>query len=767
MRVKFFKFISVCFLGTLFSKEVFSQEINTKSKDLKFEIEDITYDDQKSIIYSTGGIRIYKEDLEMTADYFEFNSKDDTFSLVGDVEFDAQDNFFKLNSLVSSSDMSNVHGKTMEGFSSDGGHMVADSLGRENSYKNVFRGVDYTACDIGFDVEDFKKCQKKVVDGKSEDKEKEVPAWSLYSGRLVQDTDAEMLYAYNNIFYLWDFPVFYLPYMAYPSFDVKRKTGLLPFEFGKKNYGSYISTPLFIDISDHEDMTLKPIFTKDEGLLSGMEYRRKLTFGNLFFDGYYINEKTTDDQRWYVNSRNEFTLTDVWKLDLDIRRASDDTFSKKYDITHNDWLTSNIETGAYWDSNYFILGVTSYQDLRYYEDSSDGNESPEVMPQMYYYYETDVSDEGTFWSFDSSLVNLWTNRNSYQNVEDSYNTRFSFDLKRHYKDIFDNGIVADTSLALKSDFYFMDDIYYGEVDPSEVPESGNEFRIYPELNVLLKYPLFKKGKSFSSIIEPVVQAIISPDNSRLHDSDILNMDSLDTELDENNLFSDNRYRGSDLIETGNRFNAGVNWDVMFDDSEQHLSMFFGQGYVDSSENIYPEGSGLREGFTDAVGSVKFKYSSSLDFYYRFRLDGDNYEFNRNDLGFRSFQKNYWIDMGYIYSAFVDETSTSDDDRTEEVRAMVKTKLTDNWNLTGGSIYNLSTSSLSEWEMGVEFVNDCLGIGLIADRKNSNDRDYKGSTSFSIKISFRNTDGNKSEEVLRENGIDIDNFNWEKDDEFMW
>lgn len=765
MKVKFLKFVLVSFVGTLFSKEVFSEVLKTESNGLKFEIENIVYDNDRSIIYSNEGIRIYKEELNMTADYFEFDSKDNTFSLVGDVEFEGQGNFFKLNSMVSSSDMTNIHGKTMEGFAPDGGHIEADSLGRENSYKNIFRGVDYTACDIGFDVEEFKKCQNKIL--KEDNREEKVPAWSFYSGKLVQDTEADMLYAYNNVFYLWDFPVFYLPYMAYPSFDVKRKTGLLPFTIGSGNYGSYVTTPLFVNISDYEDLTFKPSFTQDEGLLHGLEYRRSLTFGKMFFEGYSIAEKTTDDRRWYLDTENDFVLNDIWKLDLDIRRASDDTFSKKYDITHDDWLTSNIEAGAYWDNNYFVMGITSYQDLRYYEDSGDDDESPEVFPEVSFYYETDTKDDGTFWSLDSSFVNLWTDRDSSLNVEDSYNSRLSFDVKKHYKNIFDNGVVADTSFAIKSDSYFMNNVYYGDVDPAEVPESGNEFRIYPELNVLLKYPLFKKGNSFSSIIEPVVQAIISPDNSRLHDNDILNLDSLDTELDENNLFSDNRFRGSDLIETGNRFNAGVNWDIMFDESEQNLSMFLGQGYIDSSNNIYPEGSGLRDGFTDAVGAIKFRYSSSFDLYYRFRLDGDTYEVNRNDFGFRSFQDDYWVDFGYIYSLFIDESSSEEADETEEARAKIKARLTDNWNVVGGSIYNLSTSTLSEWEFGVEFVNDCLGIALIADKKNSNDRDYEGSTSFAVRISFRNVDGNKSKESLKENGIDIDNFDWERENEFMW
>lgn len=84
------------------------------------------------------------------------------------------------------------------------------------------------------------------------------PDWSIKfsSGKL--NKQSKFLHLYNPVFYLGKVPVFYLPYFGF-STDTRRRTGLLPPEFGYgKSDGFFYRQPIYIAEYNSWDIELNP-----------------------------------------------------------------------------------------------------------------------------------------------------------------------------------------------------------------------------------------------------------------------------------------------------------------------------------------------------------------------------------------------------------------------------------------------------------------------------------------------------------------------------
>ncbi|MDO5045496.1 LPS-assembly protein LptD [Campylobacter sp.] len=91
------------------------------------------------------------------------------------------------------------------------------------------------------------------------------PDWSIKfsSGKL--NKQSKFLHLYNPVFYLGKAPVFYLPYFGF-STDTKRRTGLLPPEFGySRSGGFFYRQPIYIAEYNSWDIELNPQIRTNRG----------------------------------------------------------------------------------------------------------------------------------------------------------------------------------------------------------------------------------------------------------------------------------------------------------------------------------------------------------------------------------------------------------------------------------------------------------------------------------------------------------------------
>lgn len=202
--------------------------------------------------------------------------------------------------------------------------------------------------------------------------EAETPAWSVRMGSATAYLD-DWMWGTNASFWVWKIPVVpFIPFFA-TSLRKDRHSGLLTPTFGTSNTkGFYVRQPVYLALTDSQDLTLAPSFFEKRGFgLSGAYryVRREGSRGEI--DGFYLNDTQDspdhDADRWVANLRHEEIITPRLVLKADLARVSDRTFLSEFgetiDERRRQRLESNLSLTQRWDKWNFVGRLFYYQDL--------------------------------------------------------------------------------------------------------------------------------------------------------------------------------------------------------------------------------------------------------------------------------------------------------------------------------------------------------------------------------------------------------------------
>ena len=126
------------------------------------------------------------------------------------------------------------------------------------------------------------------------------PAWEIRSNYINYGVDS-YAYAYNTSLHLHTLPIFYTPFLAWPT-TRKRGTGFVEPEFmsrnssdASKNYGNRLKIPYFINLDQDHDLTITADAIQRRGLGFDFDYQYAFVPGMRGqFNVWYIDEMMTD-----------------------------------------------------------------------------------------------------------------------------------------------------------------------------------------------------------------------------------------------------------------------------------------------------------------------------------------------------------------------------------------------------------------------------------------------------------------------------------------
>ncbi|MEN9531705.1 MAG: organic solvent tolerance protein, partial [Pseudomonadota bacterium] len=270
-----------------------------------------------------GGTAIYQGDVKLRqgvrkfdSDYAELDQKSRDVIAIGNIYYnDGQITVTSDKTLKSNLDTKNseleegkyqVHGSPVRG--------SAERVTMTNNNQNItLEGAQYTTCPPGQEV------------------------WTLKAGSIDIDQTEVFGEAWNASLWLYDYPVFYFPYINFPIKD-ERKTGLLypGFTQSSKN-GMDITQPFYWNIAPNYDATITSRFMDRRGLMAQVEFRYmpdpahvgSLYFENLADDKQYdetpsLNQKLSDGHRYLLNARHTSMFADnAMRATLDYTKVRD------------------------------------------------------------------------------------------------------------------------------------------------------------------------------------------------------------------------------------------------------------------------------------------------------------------------------------------------------------------------------------------------------------------------------------------------------------
>jgi LPS-assembly protein len=269
-------------------------------------------------------------------------------------------------------------------------------------------------------------------------------------------------------------------------------------------------------------------------------------------------------------------------------------------------------------------------------------------------------------------------------------------------------------------------------------------RVMPTAGLEYRYPLINVQSWGTQTFEPVAQVILRPNETGV--GAFPNEDAQSLIFDDSNLFKVNKFSGWDRVEGGGRANVGVQYTAQFNRGG-NFNFLFGQSYQLYGRNSFALGgttnagieSGLDTTRSDYVARASFQPNSMFTFTSRFRFAETDFTLQRTELETTANFGRWTTTL--LYGDYAAQPEIGFLTRRQGVLSNARLKLTPNWVLIGAARYDLEARQVSQTQIGVGYIDDCLILAL----NYITDYAYSGSLStnhtFMMQLSLRTLGGN--------------------------
>lgn len=683
-------------------------------------------DQDSGIVTATGQVEIARGEYILHADKVTYNENTGVMHAEGRVSI------LMPSGEVQFADQEEVTGDMKQAFAEnvgilfpDNSRLAAKSMQRYEGRYTVAEKGNYTACNV-------------CLDDPSNP-----PLWQVRGQQVVHDNLEHEVYYHDATIDFIGIPALYTPYFSAPDPTVDRKQGFLaPTPGVSSNIGPFVKVPYYFDIAPNEDATLTPSYSQKDGPQLGVEYRKRQDTGYMQMDGSFtradlISPAGIDNgQQWRGDMFGTFlyNLDNVWRTGMDVNFASDKSYLERYNISSQDQLTSRAYVEGFQGRNY--AAVNGY----YFEDLRPGTTvvQPLVLPEASF---SALGEPGQMlggrWSFDGSTL-LTTRENTNQGIaqQGPDTRRLSLDTGWQRKLVSDSGMVTTLSGLLRADTYSADNV----INPNGSGQVFNNVllaRQFEQANAVIGYPLARSGSGYQQIVEPLVALTAAPDVKISAKQPI--EDSLDTGFDETNLFSPNRFTGTDLIEGGNRATYGLRQSLVTD-SGGRLEVFGGQSYDTSKNTDFSGLTGLHDEISDYVGRVDFSPISWFNANYGFRLDHKDFNFKRQDAVMSVGNSLFRPTARYI-SGYVIDPTTGLLVNEEELNFGFSSNFIKYWTLSANHTQAFQPAPGPRGtSVSLNYVDECFIYGVTANENDTNRADLSSGISVVFHVFLKNLGG---------------------------
>lgn len=679
--------------------------------------DELVYDSKGQKVIARGNIEIYYNNFVLTADQVVYDQAANTLSAKGNVLLkDPQGAITRGETITLTDDFRDGFIESLS--------MVARDDTRIAAVRATRRDGNVTEFEQG----KFSPCRNEP--GKP-------PLWCVSAKRIVHDQQAQTITYQDATFDFLGMPLMYMPYFQHADPTVKRKSGFLFPEAGSTtNLGFIAEVPYYFALSPHYDFTFHPMFTSKQGVLWKGEWRQRLAFGgitgryNLKLAGIDQDvgdlpaeivagrEDALDGWRGSLETHGRFSFGSWWSAGWDVIVESDDQFRRFYKLEKR-LLTDRINSAhveGISDRNYFGAYLYHFGGLLL-NDTSDSESR--VHPIIDYNYIFSNPVLGGELSFNLNALNFsqdltFIDANPLVRDLASATTRVSADINWRRRLVDPLGQTFTPFAKLRGDIYQFNDV----VDPTTNLVNSDETvtRGVGSAGLLYAYPFAAAAPNGSHVVEPIAQIITRTEQTTQRR--LPNEDARSLVFDDTNLFELDRNSGLDRIETGTRFNYGMQY------SYQSYSGWFarflvGQSYHMSGDNIYADpgmvpggvrplfnpGSGLETDRSDYVLAAYLAPSDKLQFLMQMRLDEETLDIARADAFANMSYGPVSLRATYAYTAANPALSLPTDQQSVLTQAVIR--LTDRWSLLGQLRYDIDENMRLQDGVGLQYADDCF------------------------------------------------------------
>ena len=657
------------------------------AKPMLLQADQLVYDSDGQSVSAVGHVEIVDDTRILNADNVTYDQKNDKVTASGHVSVtDAKGNVAFADHVVLTDRMRNG---ALAGFGAligKNGRLAAASAQRVEDRLVIAQRAVYTPCKI---------CAQKG---------QRTPLWQVKSEKVVLDQVKHRVHFTDATIDLFGVPVLYTPYLVEPDPTVKYASGLLAPDVGNSTkIGNFIRLPVYLALSDTNDMTVVPEITTQGGEMLEAEYRERWNNSGMWLQGSGtynpaggLGGKPGSQDYDHLFGAGRFALDDTWRTGFDAALTNNAAYMRLYDISSLDRLVNDLFVDDSYGRSRLALTSYYFQGLR---STDSARRIPYVSPLLEYSYIPLQNFLGGQFRVDLNGIALI--RGSGRDQQ-----RLTSEMNWRKPEVMAGGQLWTFVLDGREDAYNIQ-------SPATVFGSGTSNQIgrgtgYAELD--WRWPFVANGSpGHSYLLEPIAQVIGQPYAS--HPAILRDEDSSDFEFDENNLFSVNQTPGYDLLESGPRSNVGLQALTYFPTGQ--ASAVIGQTFRLKSDPIFSTDSGQRGTASDVVGEVSVKFPH-LDLTDRIDLDRDSGTLRRHEVYVTGSYGRSSLQITYL--PLPAQSLTLGLPSREQVNAQADVNFYENWEVFGAIERDLQAGQMLDTEYGIGYEDECLAISVAYRRK---------------------------------------------------
>ena len=547
------------------------------------------------------------------------------------------------------------------------------------------------------------------------------PLWEIRASQVVHDQQTRQLYFDNAQFRVAGVPIFYLPRLRMPDPTLKRATGfLIPRLRTTSGLGSGIKLPYFIAIGDQADLTVTPYLTANRGRSVELRYRHAFRTGSIEVNGAFARDGLLPGaDRGYLLATGAFVLPRDFNLSFRFEAVSDPAYLLDYGVSDKDRLDSRLALNRTRRNENIAAQFTYFKSIREAEVNST---LPSVIGDLTFHRRFGGGPFGgeaglrfqTHSHRRASGASVDTDGDGISDGRDLSRASLRLDWRRAV--LLSNGIEVTGLGEVTADIYkISQDAVYG----------GNTTRTHGAAAIELRWPWLRTTQSAAHVIEPVAQLVWSPSGTET----LPNEDSALVEFDEGNLFSLNRFPGSDATERGVRANLGVSW-TRYDPDGWTLGVTVGRVLRARDLDQFSAASGLDGRSSDWLAALQLSLASGLQITNRLVFD-DTFSMTKGEVRLDMPGAKYGLSSGYVWA--VADTTENRPDAISELSFDAYYKVSEGWTSKANGRYDFEASRASQAGLGLEYKSECVLVDLSLSRRFTSSSSVEPTTDFGLSV----------------------------------
>ncbi|MEP3051078.1 MAG: LPS assembly protein LptD [Erythrobacter sp.] len=703
-----------------------TSEPATIGDSIDFEANELGYNSENDVVIAKGDVILRNDDRSVRADEVRWDRPSGLIVATGNVRLVDE----RGNQLFS--DQVELSDQFETGAMTDlllalraGGRLAARSGARGEDGIVVLTDAAYTSCAVA----EPEGCAAN-------------PSWRVTADRVTYNQETSGLRFEGAVLELFGARILPLPGLALRT-DGQSVSGLLlPDIRISESNGLELSGRYLWRIDDNRDLTLGAFVFSDVAPMISAQWRELTENGAYQITGFATHSRRIVDPagtlagesepRGYFFSNGRFQFSPEWSVTGSIRVASDRTFLRRYDISRDDRLRSTINVERIDNDSYLSIAGWATQTLRL---GVDQGQIPIALPVID--YRRRLADPVAGGDIELQLNSLALLRTDGQDTQRAF-AGAKWELRR----LTQLGHIITLTALARGDVYHTDETL---LTPTEVNRGnpGWTARAIATTALDVEWPFVGEAFGGTQVFKPRLQLVASPPIRNLA---VPNEDSRAIDLEDSNLFALNRFPGFDRVEDGVRLTYGADWELQR--PGWLIKTNIGQSYrFNNASDIFPDGTGLSERFSDFVGRTEVRFRDFLNFTHRFRLDKDNFAVRRNEVDAAIGNQRTYVELGYLRLNRNIEDLEDLQDR-EEARAAVRIAFDSNWSMFGSGVFNLTNSDEDptftpdgfepiRTRLGIAYQDEQLEFGITWRRDFITAGDAERGNTFQLFFSFKN------------------------------